>query len=727
MWRVDTIDIRIVEEGKEPVHGGHPRIGAACLLALRRDEDVFASLANLPAGPGREPSGPGGLPSDTRLSMALVMGVVVTIVSVVEVANVPLLLSASLAVSGMSVVMGMSTRAGMNLAAGILALVVAVAAGHQLVIGTLGLPSGPPLGLADLPGRLSGGMAPSLALSLLAFGLSQAWVCLTPGLPNALALVAGGLVCSGIGLVALAGHLLGIPMAYEWRGTLAMTTECAFCLWLLGAAHLMVAWHPRLQVSSLRIFLVAALATPAGYLFDLSTPPQVGATFIYIPSILSAIWFTDRRAAFSLATACGLLTLVGYAAKVDEVSGGEAGFAARLLLVTTEFIVAGLVYVYKQATDLNRRARLRFDALMENSPDAVVTTDAVGTILQTNRGVEKVLGYTSAELLGRNVRVLMPEPYHSAHDGYMQRYAATLEKRIIGAIREVVGKHKDGTTLPLDLLVTELPSGGQIEYVGILRDLSVRKRQEENLRHALARLGAYTADLERSNRELDDFAYIASHDLKEPLRGIHNHSRFLLEDYHELLDQDGKRRLDRLVHLSQRMEKLVNDLLYFSRIGRSELAMRPTDIAAVLADIVSTLEQFLEERHAKVFVHENLPEISCDAVRVAEVFRNLIVNAVKYNDKPEKQIEVGILAKAIDRSGKERSQVFFCRDNGKGIAQEFYDDIFRMFKRLERTEEDGTGAGLTFVRKIVQRHGGNIWLESEPGRGTTFFFTLAPE
>lgn len=672
-------------------------------------------------------TGPTVLAPDPRLSVALVLGIVATVTAATEVANVPVLVSVALIVSGLSVVTGLVVRRGANLVAGIMALIVAIMAGHQLLAGAVGLPVGLPSTFFHLSEAMSRGIEPSLAVALLAFGLSQAWICLSPGLPDSEALIAGGLACSSIGLVAVVGHFLSLGVTFEWHGTLAITTESALCLWLLGVSHLLLARHPRLHVSSLKIFLVAIVATPVGLLFDLVTPPQIGATFIYIPVILSAIWFTDRRVSLALATACGLLALVGYAAKIQYAAGDDPGFVARLLLVTTDMIVAGLVYVYKQATDLNRQARLRFDALMDNSPDAVVTTNVSGTILQTNRGVEKVLGYTPAELVGRNVRMLMPEPYHTEHDGYMQRYAATRERRIIGSIREVVGRHKDGTTLPLDLLVTELPSEGQVEYVGILRDLSVRKRQEENLRVALGRLGAYTADLERSNRELDDFAYIASHDLKEPLRGIHNHSRFLLEDYQELLDSDGKRRLDRLVRLSQRMEKLVNDLLYFSRIGRLELAVRPTDIDAVVADVVLTLEQFLEERHARVVVQDELPEIRCDSVRVGEIFRNLIVNAVKYNDNPEKRVDVGFLPKAVDRAGRERSQVFFVRDDGKGIAQEFHDDIFRMFKRLERTDDDGTGAGLTFVRKIVHRHGGEVWLHSDLGRGTTFFFTLAPE
>lgn len=240
-------------------------------------------------------------------------------------------------------------------------------------------------------------------------------------------------------------------------------------------------------------------------------------------------------------------------------------------------------------------------------------------------------------------------------------------------------------------------------------------------------LKTYMQALERSNKELDDFAYIASHDLKEPLRGIHNHSRFLLEDNQDKLNEESVKKLNRLLYLSQRMERLVNDLLYFSRLGRQELAIQSTDINEVIQDIENTLELFLAERKARIHVPAPLPTITCDKTRVTELLRNLITNAVKYNDKPEKTVEIGLLPTHASPQGDTYSHVFYVKDDGKGIDQQFHEEIFRIFKRLQSntdTAEDGTGVGLTFVKKIVERHGGKIWLESNPGRGTTFYFTL---
>jgi signal transduction histidine kinase len=245
-------------------------------------------------------------------------------------------------------------------------------------------------------------------------------------------------------------------------------------------------------------------------------------------------------------------------------------------------------------------------------------------------------------------------------------------------------------------------------------------------RRSAAKERAYINELERSNQELDDFAYIASHDLKEPLRGLFNHASFLLEDYKDKIDDDGVRRLNRLGQLCQRMERLINDLMYFSRLGRADLAMQETDPNAVIVEIRQMMETVLSERRTRIIVPRTLPRIVCDRTRVTEVFRNLITNAVKYNDKTERVVEIGFLESVNTKERTEKS-VFYVRDNGVGIASEFHQEIFRIFKRLQNAsdgQETGTGVGLTFVKKIVERHGGRIWLESESGKGTVFYFSL---
>jgi light-regulated signal transduction histidine kinase (bacteriophytochrome) len=254
------------------------------------------------------------------------------------------------------------------------------------------------------------------------------------------------------------------------------------------------------------------------------------------------------------------------------------------------------------------------------------------------------------------------------------------------------------------------------ERTGELRqELAERRRAERELAER-------NEELHRSNQDLDDFAYIASHDLKEPLRGIHNFAVFLLEDYGERFDADGLSKLETLTRLSRRMEALIDSLLHFSRLGRVDLAIDDVDLNEVVAEVVDSLAIHLAESGIEVRLPRPLPVVRCDRVRVRELLYNLIVNAAKYNDKPEKHIEIGFVETGT-------TPAFYVRDNGIGIQEKHFESIFRIFKRLHGRDKfgGGTGAGLTIVKKIVERHNGRIWVESTFGEGTTVYFTLAKE
>jgi signal transduction histidine kinase len=254
--------------------------------------------------------------------------------------------------------------------------------------------------------------------------------------------------------------------------------------------------------------------------------------------------------------------------------------------------------------------------------------------------------------------------------------------------------------------------------------LAAKEDLEHRVEDRTRELRAANAELQQSNRELDDFAYVASHDLKEPLRGIHNYSMFLLEDYGDRLDADGRAKLETLMRLTRRMETLIDSLLQYSRLGRVDLAIDDVDLNQTVAEVLDNLDINLKAEKADVTVPRPLPTVRCDQVRVGEIFHNLIVNGVKYNDKLRKKVEIGYLN---GHPEEDQPPVFYVRDNGIGIPEKHLDAIFRIFKRLHARDRfgGGTGAGLTIVKKIVERHNGRIWVESEPGEGTTFYFTLA--
>ena len=244
----------------------------------------------------------------------------------------------------------------------------------------------------------------------------------------------------------------------------------------------------------------------------------------------------------------------------------------------------------------------------------------------------------------------------------------------------------------------------------------------------VAELAQLNAELEGSNVELDAFAYIASHDLKEPLRGLHNYAHFLIEDYGDKLDSEGQAKLQTLIRLTQRMETLIDTLLHYSRIGRVDLVIQQADLNVVLREVLDRLAMSIEQQQVQLRIPRPLPTIQYDAVSLGEVFYNLILNAIKYNTKPEKWVEIGYQEVAPHNSADASGALytFYVRDNGIGIQEKHFETIFRIFKRLHARDQfgGGTGAGLTIAKKIVERHGGRIWLESTLTVGTTFFFTI---
>lgn len=363
----------------------------------------------------------------------------------------------------------------------------------------------------------------------------------------------------------------------------------------------------------------------------------------------------------------------------------------------------------KMALDLSE-SRAKAATVLENVADGILTFDEHHQVVGCNRAAEQIFGYCREDMMGKSAEDILlslnGEPICLTALGHQRFWSGTR-----GHVEhEVIGMHQDGYQFPAMLTMRRVDIAERFLLTVVVRDVTERKRIETEREDLIARLV-------RSNQELDSFAHIAAHDLREPLRAIHNHSSFLLEDYDKLLDADGKKRLGRLQFLAKRMEKLVADLLHFSRLGQQANQMAEVDVAAILADVEMTSRDLFEDDNVLLTISTPLPNIACDRVRVTEVFRNLFANAIKYNDKDQKQIEVGY---------DPEKGVFHVRDNGIGIEPIYHDSVFKLFKRLESSSDfsDGTGAGLTFVEKIIHQHGGTIWLESDMGEGTTFFFTL---
>jgi PAS domain S-box-containing protein len=350
----------------------------------------------------------------------------------------------------------------------------------------------------------------------------------------------------------------------------------------------------------------------------------------------------------------------------------------------------------------------QFEAFIATCADAVVIIDERGTIEQVNPACSEQFGYERDELIGSNVSMLMPDAIGEKHDDYLRAYRESGVKSYIGTIRDEAAKHKDGTIFPVALAIGEGRIGARRIFTGIIRDMTAVMEIQRNVEH-------YAAELERSNRELDQFAYVASHDLKAPLRVIDNASRWLEEDLKDKLGDDDRENIALLRSRVRRMEKLLDDLLTYSRVGRTaKLEEEIVDAHSLIEDVLVMLGP---RKTMKVTIADALSAIQVDRSPLQQIFQNLISNAIKHHDRESGTIGIGA-------TETEQFFRFTVKDDGPGIPPEFQEQIFGMFQTLKpRDQVEGSGMGLALVKKILERFGGEISVESGPGRGTAFIFT----
>jgi len=350
----------------------------------------------------------------------------------------------------------------------------------------------------------------------------------------------------------------------------------------------------------------------------------------------------------------------------------------------------------------------RMRAIFETAVDAIITIDEKGIVERMNPAAERIFGYREAEVVGKNVSMLMPSPYREAHDGYLARYMETGEKRIIGKGREVEGKRKDGSVFPMDLAVAEMKIGTRRMFTGLVRDITERKQAEERAAQLLQ-------EVTSANEELTNFAYVVSHDLKAPLRAIGSLADWLATDYADKFNEEGKEHMRLLINRVHRMSGLIDGILQYSRVGRVREAQLPVDLNKLVKDVIDLLAP---AEGMRITIDTPLPTIVAEPTRIEQVFHNLVSNAIKYMDKPAGEIHIGC-------QDEGRRWRFHVADNGPGIEERHFERIFQLFQTLApRDRVESTGVGLALVKKIVEMYQGRVWVESTLGAGTTFWFTL---
>jgi len=352
----------------------------------------------------------------------------------------------------------------------------------------------------------------------------------------------------------------------------------------------------------------------------------------------------------------------------------------------------------------------RYRGLLEAAPDAMVVVNQAGQIVLVNVQVEKQFGYRRDELVGQKVKNIIPEGFAERLIADATRSTAEALAQQIGMGIEISGRRKDGTEFPIELMLSPLESAEGILVTAAIRNISARKKSEQELAVA-------NQVLEESNLELKQFAYVASHDLQSPLRSITGFVQLIQQEYEGKLDEQAQDWIRRTVRAVARMQTLIRDLLSYSRVDARSGPLTQIPFLEIVNDALILLESSIHDSGGQVTC-DKLPMVMGDRSQLVQLMQNLIGNGLAYrSDKPP---DIHISAK---RSGKD--WIFSVRDNGIGIDPNHYEQIFEIFKRLHsQKDHPGTGIGLAVCRRVVNRHGGKIWVESEPGHGSTFHFTI---
>jgi len=362
----------------------------------------------------------------------------------------------------------------------------------------------------------------------------------------------------------------------------------------------------------------------------------------------------------------------------------------------------------------------RFVLAVEAAPYPMAVADADGRIVLANRKIEQLFGYDRNELLGQTVEIFLPKSHHVQHIQQRTEYAQKPELRELGAGRDLYGLRKDGRIIPVEIGLSPLQEDGELLVLAAVVDISYRKKLEHDLLERANQLAERNAELARRNAELDEFSYVASHDLQEPLRKMASFGKLLPLDLNGDLTPKAAQDLSFIVDAALRMQRLIQDLLALSRAGRAAMKSIPVSLDQCVATAMEQLSATLEERGATI-EHDPLPTVIGDPTLLTQVFQNLIGNAVKFTP-PDRAPQVRITSKLTEVPNTWRIGV---RDNGIGIKPEYLDRIFTPFKRLHsRTEYPGNGIGLAICRRAIERHGGSFQVESTPGEGSHFMFTL---
>ena len=404
-----------------------------------------------------------------------------------------------------------------------------------------------------------------------------------------------------------------------------------------------------------------------------------------------------------------------YSVRAKKFSHDELG-------LLTDAFNQMLARIEKQTLDLSESEE-RMRSVLNSAMTAVIVMDRNGKITDWNLRAERIFGWRKDEVFVKYLAdTLIPANLRARHRAGIQHYLSNGKTHLFNRLLEITALHRDGKEFPIELSISPLKTNEVLSFCVFISDITERKESEEKIKlfnqELEQRVHERTKELESANKELESFSYSVSHDLRAPLRAIHGYMNILTDEYAGKFDSEALRLTAIITNNTQKMGRLIDDLLAFSQLGRKELIKTQTSMSQMVLNICEEQKR-MEPNRSIEFILRDLPDALVDTVTMRQVWVNLISNAVKYTRNRQRAvIEIG--------SGeREDEQMYFIKDNGAGFDMLYYDKLFGVFQRLHSQKEfEGTGVGLAIVQRIISRHGGKVWAEGKFDEGATFYFTL---
>lgn len=482
-----------------------------------------------------------------------------------------------------------------------------------------------------------------------------------------------------ISFVAFIGHLLSVPGLYHFSALTAMAVYTAFAFILLSVTATLV-------------------------------NPSYGITGIFTGGLIGNLM--ARRLFFAMVGGIVGLAYLRLVAHKNDLVSVEMGTA----LMAIAFCAITLILILIVSSILNksymkvRTAQENLKHVVDAAPYAIIMADYDGNIIQVNRKTEQLYGYQDNELIGTPLRDLIPFSLHGDYAGQRREFFETNEVLSYREDSDLMATRKNGTEFPVEMHFVPLQTDNGKYFLTYMIDVSLSRQNQQIITTQLA-------ELQSKNQELEQFNYISSHDLQEPLRTVLNYMDMIEEDYPDI-NPDVQMHLVSVKNTVTRMSRIVKSLLDFGRLGRNK-KMALTNVRQLITDVMDDLQNMIRESEANITIFGVMPDIYTYETELRQIFQNLISNAIKFRHAGVRP-EIEITCKKM--KGFYR---FSVSDNGIGIDPKYFDRIFNIFQRLNREEDyEGHGIGLANCKKIAEMHGGKIWVESEPGKGTTFIFTI---